>query len=70
MIVKVQLSIYSHPMNQRMLIYNKDKSLMYEGKATKEVKKLMGEKNKDFFVAHMNEKKEIVLDTLAKWRNW
>jgi hypothetical protein len=84
MIVKVQLSIVTNNTKRQMLIYNKDKSFIYEGDATEEILESMEPKNKEYsfqkayFHAHLVDDlqsenpnaKRIVLDKWADPQNW
>ena len=47
--VKVQQGLN----NNNILVYNKDKSIFYEGKMPKKVKKIMGNRLKVYFDAQM-----------------
>ena len=49
MIVKVQQGLN----NNNILVYNKDKSIFYEGKMPKKVKKIMGNQLKVYFDAQV-----------------
>lgn len=70
MIVKVQLSMATSHENQRVLVYNKNKSVWYEGDASKKLIKQMGGRFKMFFKAKMEKDKSITLIKPAKSQDW
>lgn len=76
MIVKVQISIVTNMSKASMLIYNYNRSIMYEGEATTEILKLMGEEKKKYFKASLikdpNSKgsKRIQLDSEVAKQSW
>lgn len=70
MIVKVQLSLATNRPKQRVLIYNEDRSIMYEDDAAKEVVELMDGLPKAYFRAHLDKNKKIVLDEQAEDQDW
>lgn len=70
MIVKVQISIATSLPRRRLLIYNEDRSIMYEDDATDEVIKLVGDYPKAYFKAHLDKQKKIVLDERAGDQDW
>jgi hypothetical protein len=53
MIVKVQLSMFTTEHVQQALVYNEDRSVLFEGPAAKDVLSLMGEKLKAYFHADL-----------------
>jgi len=53
MIVKVQLSTYTELPVRQVLIYNKDRSVEWQGDITPEIERAMGDTNKAFFEAKM-----------------
>jgi len=76
MIVKVQISLFDS--DKRILVYNKDESVMYEDKAPKEIIKRMKGKDKAYFKAHIkfininitDFPKIIILDEMVEDQNW
>ena len=70
MIVKVQLSLMTTATKRRVFVYNRDQSIMFEGELTPEVECRVGDEPKSFWHAHLNKKKQIVLDKKAKWQDW
>jgi hypothetical protein len=69
MIVKVQVSMFTSAEEQTVLVYNKDKSVMFQGEATPKVLKMMAGRFKAFFKARMRGK-EIDIIKPAKWQDW
>lgn len=69
MIVKVQLSSSTTEPRRQVLIYNKDRTILWTGDATEELCRKMQKALKAFFHAHMNEE-TIVLDRLAPFQSW
>jgi len=69
MIVKVQISLSHTKDFTQMLVYNEDKSILYEGDLTRRVEKLMGDSVKRFFYAKLKGT-EVVLDRKAPWQEW
>lgn len=65
MIVKVQRALN----NDIVLIYNEDRSVLWEGPITHELKCFIGTNLKIFAYAHMD-KGEIVLDRRCEWQEW
>jgi hypothetical protein len=62
---KVQKSVVTSDSKRdtpRILVYNKDKSSLFEGDATEDLLMLMSGIWKAFVWGHMNKKKVIVLD--------
>ncbi|MEK6880731.1 MAG: hypothetical protein AABY22_14025 [Nanoarchaeota archaeon] len=53
MIFKVQQSITTNRKKQQVLIYNKDKSIMWEGDMPKDVKKALGDRLKAYFYGEL-----------------
>lgn len=70
MIVKVQISIATNQPNRRVLVYNKDRSIMYEHDATDEVIELVGDYPKAYFKAHLDKYKKLVLDERVEDQDW
>lgn len=75
MIVKVQLSLFTGHPHRRMIVYNEDQSVHWEGDATQEVVDVMGHEGdirdiKKFFHAHIDEDGKVALDGEAPWQDW
>lgn len=74
MIVKVQISLYSSTGSTDMLIYNQDRSVMYQDEATPAIKHVMGKELKKYFKASLvddgNGGKRIQIDKEVAARNW
>lgn len=68
MIVKVQLSQHSS-VGSRVLIYDKRRTVQYEGPATPDVVELMDGAPKKFFHAELKDGL-VHLDAEATWQNW
>lgn len=75
-IVKVQLALFTSalqentvPRDQRILVYNEDRSIQYEGSCPGDILKLMGSLNKRYFYAY---KKGQTLDigAIAPDQEW
>jgi len=73
MIVKVQLSIESnvkgHTIGARMLVYNKDKSVVLQSETPKDIANLMDGRLKAFFHAEIVGK-EVIVQGEAPRQNW
>lgn len=70
MIVKVQVSLVSTSGAQRVLIYNSDRSVEWEGALSPEVERLMDGRPKAFFHAHVGWDGKLSLDRGARWQQW
>lgn len=70
MIVKVQLSLMTTHASQRVLIYNKDRSIHYEGEATTEVKAVMHGRHKAFFRAGITSDMKVDLIEEVRDYSW
>lgn len=75
MIIKVQISEFSSNGKSMMLIYNKDRSIRYEEKATKDILTIMQNEQKRFFYAKIITKKIPISRTIqilgiAPWQEW
>ncbi len=74
MIVKVQLSQSERDGIKRMLVYNNDRSAVYEGEATNEVIDVMQKMQKRFFHADFIDNKDgskrIQIIKPASWQKW
>jgi hypothetical protein len=69
MIFKLQISLNSNDDKTHMLIYNKDKGIMFETIASKEVIKLMNGRSKIYFEGKViNSKIEIHKE--IEFQNW
>ena len=66
--VKVQLSRTTNLPDRQMLIYDKDRSMQWQGAITKEVSELMGGSCKEFFYARV-EGTEIILEKKGTMTN-
>lgn len=69
-VVKVQLSLFSSEGHPKALIYNKDKSVWWEGIAADELIKKMGGRVKMFFKARIEKDNSLSLIKPVKQRNW
>lgn len=72
-IVKVQTPMmgwHKEETDTPILIYNEDKTIVEEFPAPKGIKNMMGGELKQYFYAHSDAKKRIVLDRLAPWQEW
>ncbi len=69
MIVKVQASLFTNAAKQQVLIYNKSRSIQWQGDIDPELKKLMKKRTKVFFHAHVKNR-QIVIDLEADWQDW
>lgn len=70
MIVKVQLSLQSSNGVAYMLIYNEDRSVMYETEATEEIKTLMEMRPKAYFEAELDDEKKLIIGKEVKHQKW
>lgn len=68
-IVKVQLSIVTNTGSKQVLIYDKERDIMWEGEASEGIINAMKGRDKAFFNAEIINKK-IILQSEAKWQNW
>lgn len=69
-VVKVQLSLHTNMPQRQMLVYDHDSRLTFQGDATKDVKRLMGERPKAFFWATINRSRQLELHEEAPWQTW
>lgn len=69
MICKLQISQFSTEEDKQMLIYNEDRSIFYEDKATEEVLKLAGDKPKLYVYAQVVGTK-VQITGIAPKQNW
>jgi hypothetical protein len=70
MIVKVQLSLNTSEATRQVLIYNKSRSILFEGLADSEVINAMNGEPKRFFQAHLDFNERVVLDDVVDDRDW
>ena len=75
MIVKVQVSQFDSEGRKMMLVYNQDKSVIYEEEATENVLAVMQNEQKRFFNAKVVTKKKpasktIQIESVAPWQKW
>jgi hypothetical protein len=79
MIVKVQLSQFDSQGRTMMLVYNEDRSIMYEDEATKPIIDAMSGEPKKFFHAELipdpkypksKTKRKILIGIPAAWQLW
>lgn len=70
MIVKVQTSLFTSKDEQQVLVYNKDRSICYEGRATKKILRMMSGRFKAFFKAKRDKDGSIILIKPAKEQDW
>jgi hypothetical protein len=68
-IVKVQISLATSFMAKQVLVYNKDRSLRWQGNASEEVLRLMGDLPKAFFWATV-EGTEFMIQDVAPFQDW
>ena len=67
MIVKIQASQYTTAGQQQMLIYNEDKSFQMQEPITKEIKKILGNRLKAYFIAELiNNELAIIEETVSQ----
>jgi len=59
-LVKIQKSIVTTHKRPQVLVYNKDKSVMWEGDLTKEVEALMKNETKAYFEAKLEGTKVVI----------
>lgn len=69
MIVKVQRSLRTTHRNERVLIYNEDRTVMWEGDLPGPIRRALGEDFRAFFEAHI-ERTLIVLDHRVEEQGW
>lgn len=67
-IVKVQLPLAGYMGD--VLIYNEDQSILEQFPIPKGLKKMMNGEKKQFFYAHTDKNKMLVLDEIAPWQDW
>ena len=53
MIIKIQTSIVTNNSNATSLIYNEDRTIMYEAPLTKDIREIMKGEHKKYFNAHL-----------------
>ena len=69
-IVKIQLSYFDSALHQQVLIYNEDKSIMWQDRAGEEIVKTMHGRLKAFFEATRNKDGVIELHREVKDPGW
>lgn len=69
MIVKVQVPISGNYTIPFALIYNEDKTIIFQTPLNKKLRKEMSGEVKKYFYAHM-EGKELHIDSAAPWQEW
>lgn len=69
MIVKVQISQFSSDGKTRMLVYNEDRTVKYEGEATAEIITKMKGLPKQFFHSEIKNWERLIQQQ-APWQNW
>ena len=67
MIVKVQLSQFP---KGRLLIYDKERSFVFEGDATQDVLDIMGARQKIYCLAQINGKNELDIYAETEEQEW
>jgi hypothetical protein len=67
MIVKIQKSMIN---GNSMLIYSKDREIMYQDNLTPDISKLLGTKCKGYFKAELNEEGKLMIGEKVKNQNW
>lgn len=75
MIIKIQISQFDSEGRSIMLVYNKDRSVMYEEEATKDILTVMQGEPKRFFNAKVITNKKpysrvIQINGVAPYQNW
>ena len=70
MIVKVQTSLFTSKDQQQVLVYNKDRSIYYEGNATKKLLRMMSGRFKAFFKAKLEKDGSLTIIKPAKEQDW
>lgn len=69
MIVKVQVPISGNYTIPHALIYNEDKTIIFQTPVNKKLRKQMNGEVKRYFHAHM-EGTELHIDSAAPWQEW
>lgn len=69
MILKVQLSLFTTADRPRLLVYNKDRSVFWEGPLTKKLANVLGDAPKQFWVGDVK-KAKVLLQKKAAWQSW
>lgn len=67
MIVKIQKSMINA---NSMLIYSKDREIMYQDNLTSDIAKLLGTKCKGYFEAELNKENQLIIGEKVKNQNW
>ena len=70
MIVKVQVSLATTLDNQRVLMYNEDRSAQYECDVDQTIVDLMNGRLKAFFHAELLPDGELTIHKDAPWQDW
>lgn len=70
MIVKVQISLSTSAPCPQVLVYNKSKTVWYEGDAPKKVMSMMAGRYKAFFKAKREKDGSLTLKKPAKNQDW
>lgn len=69
MIIKIQQSLSNSEGTHMMLIYDKSKDVFYENEITKDIKKLLGKRQKAYFNAKIVNTKIQIYDEV-KTQKW
>lgn len=71
MIVKVQASIFTtEPLGPQALVYDKHRKFEWQGPLPASVKDILAGRPKAFFLAHIDEQRQLVLGEEAQWQSW
>lgn len=69
-IVKVQLSLYSGDLPRMILVYNKDRSIMYESPVSDEVVEQLGNQPKTYWKASFRKDGKVMLIKQIEAQGW
>lgn len=68
MVIKVQISLSKGP--KKVLLYNEDKSVVWEGLASKDLRRLMCGRSKAFFHASIDKNGLVQINEEADEQDW
>jgi hypothetical protein len=69
-IVKVQVSLFTTESAQQVLVYNEDRSVMYQGDVTQDILDAMGGAPRRYFFAVINDDNTIGIEDPAPEQTW
>jgi hypothetical protein len=69
-VVKVQQSIVTSETKRQVLVYNQDRSIMWQGDITPDLRKVLGDDLKSYWYATVMKDGNLRLERRTGWRTW